>query len=557
MAYTYRLVKGSALSWAELDGNFETMDQQYNTAVTKAAEAATSADEAAASAASALTAPGTNATSTTSMTIGTGSKTFTVQTGKSFVVGQFVVIASTASPSNYMLGQITAYNSGTGSITVAVGTTNGSGTLAAWTVSVSAPNGNFLITDTGLPRLKPTLLLDFANSQTVDSRITFTRATTATRFNSKGLLEVVASGVPRIDYDPLTGTCQGLLIEEARTNLNTYSEDFTNIAWTAFNLSVTGNATVAPDGTTTADKLVENIANNRHYVYQSPSVTSGLLYTTSVFVKAAERSKMRIDAGDGQFGAGNYVDFDLVAGTVTPAGTATGTIKALTNGWYRLSATFTAIATASSAFTYELATTAGSSTYTGDGTSGLFLWGAQTEVGAFATSYIPTTTATVARNADVASMTGTNFSSWYLQTEGTVAFDIFKPVSDTSNRFSIGLVADSSNYLGFDYTSNRLNPGPAYWRNGGTGGITANPAPASLDGNHKYAASYISGDFSASANGGSAVSVVPVTAPPSLTSLVLGGGIGGVAARGAIYIRKFAYYPKRVTNAELIALSSF
>lgn len=96
------------------------------------------AQAAATSASSAINAPGTSATSTTSLTIGTGSKSLTIQAGKQFAVGQFVVIASTASPSNYMSGQITAYNSGTGALTVNVGMVGGSGTLAAWTVALGA-----------------------------------------------------------------------------------------------------------------------------------------------------------------------------------------------------------------------------------------------------------------------------------------------------------------------------------------------------------------------------------------------------------------------------------
>lgn len=106
--------------------------------VTTAGAASTSASAAAASAASALGAPGTNATSTTSLTVGTGSKSLTIQTAKAYSVGQVVVIASTASPGNQMTGIITSYNSGTGALVVDVQQTLGSGTLAAWTISLGA-----------------------------------------------------------------------------------------------------------------------------------------------------------------------------------------------------------------------------------------------------------------------------------------------------------------------------------------------------------------------------------------------------------------------------------
>ena len=100
------------------------------------------------SAATAVNAPGTSATSTTSLAIGTGSKSLTVQTGKAFVIGQWATITSTASPANWMHGQITAYTSGTGALVVNVGLTSGSGTIAAWTVALSAPSqgGNSVLT---------------------------------------------------------------------------------------------------------------------------------------------------------------------------------------------------------------------------------------------------------------------------------------------------------------------------------------------------------------------------------------------------------------------------
>ena len=89
----------------------------------------------------AVNAPGTSGTSTTSDTIATGSTTVTTQTGKAWAIGQWVIFASTASPNNFMIGQITAYNSGTGSLTVNVPTGGafGAGTFTAWTISLTAP----------------------------------------------------------------------------------------------------------------------------------------------------------------------------------------------------------------------------------------------------------------------------------------------------------------------------------------------------------------------------------------------------------------------------------
>jgi hypothetical protein len=97
---------------------------------------------AAASAASAVLAPGTSATSTTSTTVGTGSRTFTIQAGKEFVVGQFVVVARTSVPATFLFGQVTAHNPSTGSLTVDVTATGGSGTHTDWTIGLSGPSGS-------------------------------------------------------------------------------------------------------------------------------------------------------------------------------------------------------------------------------------------------------------------------------------------------------------------------------------------------------------------------------------------------------------------------------
>jgi len=115
------------------------MNASANEIATQASATLTASSAATAAAAAAAAAPTTSATSATSLTIGTGSKTFTVQTSKSFVSGQFVILASQANPSNFMFGQITNYNSGTGSMTVDVQLTNGSGTAAEWVIGLSPP----------------------------------------------------------------------------------------------------------------------------------------------------------------------------------------------------------------------------------------------------------------------------------------------------------------------------------------------------------------------------------------------------------------------------------
>lgn len=244
---------------------------------------------------------------------------------------------------------------------------------------------------TTLPALRPSLLLDFANSRQVDPRITFTSASTATYYDAQGVLRTAASGVPRIDHDPVTGECKGLLIEEARTNLFTYSEQFDNAAWTKGNASILANAAIAPDGQMTAGKLVANtVASAAHTLTQNCSLTSGQPYTITIFLAAAGRSECIIGFDPGSaFSTFQYARFNLLTGTGSVfLGSPTFSIASVGGGWFRCSVTATAVTTGWT--TCSLQPHNGTSNvYTGDGTSGLYIWGAQLEVGSFPTSYIP------------------------------------------------------------------------------------------------------------------------------------------------------------------------
>lgn len=253
--------------------------------------------------------------------------------------------------------------------------------------------------------------------------MTVTRATTATRVNSAGLIESVASNVPRLDYS--NGTCPSILVEPQRTNLFTYSEQFDNATWTKDNASITVNSIISPDGNITADKLIENTINNSHGIIKSVTNTSGQLYTVTFFVKASERNWILIYVGGGP-GQGRF--FNVANGTIgdvlanTPNASS---IEDYGNGWYRCSITYTATDSSSEIY-LSTAISNGVSDYTGDGTSGVYIWGAQSEAGSYATSYIPTTSASVTRNADVISKTG--ISSLIGQTEGVLFLD-YQPLN--------------------------------------------------------------------------------------------------------------------------------
>ncbi len=181
----------------------------------------------------------------------------------------------------------------------------------------------------------------------------------------------------------------------ARYNLLTYSEQFDNAVWTANNVSVTPNVAVAPDGTTTADKIIPNTTNTAHNFYQSFTYVAGT-YTLAFFAKASGYFGIRV----GSMFTGNSVMFDLNAGTVgTATAGYTGTITSVGNGWYRCAVNWTASAGADLPGFYVMSN--GSTTvFAGNGTDGIFVWGADLRPTSQATGLIGPTYQRIAAATD-------------------------------------------------------------------------------------------------------------------------------------------------------------
>ena len=414
----------------------------------------------------------------------------------------------------------------------------------AGTTDPSADSTNWypviLDASTNYPVIQPTLNLDFANRKSLDPRITFARNSVGTYFDSKGVLQTAQANVPRFDHDPVTGESLGLLIEESRTNLLLNSEQFDNAYWLKLNSTISPNTVVGLDGNSTADKLVENSSTSQHTIYKTISTTN-TSYTFSVYLKASERSWVFLQCdspASGRF-------FDLVNASVgTNTGAANvGTVSKLSNGWVRCSITLTVNA-GTPGFYVMTALSDGVSSYMGDGTSGIYIWGAQLEAGSFATSYIPTTSTAVTRQADQASITGTNFSSWYRQDEGSVLTEATAKVTGLGVSFSDG-------------TSNNLIAN----RYGSTAGtlsvFSAGTAQALLGGTTltgKVASAYKQNDF-ATTNNSSSVALDTSGNVPTTSQMRVGTNpTGGENINGTI--KTIRYYPKRLTNRELQAITS-
>lgn len=279
----------------------------------------------------------------------------------------------------------------------------------------------------------PSLDLNFAGNKNLNDAITgrnlitFVRSSTATYVSSTGSIQTAAINEPRFNHNPTTGESLGLLVEEQRTNSLLQSEDFSS-TWTLSNIAVTTNSVVAPDGTTTADTIApptDGLTITR-FVRQNPALTTQQAYTLSVFAKlgTATTNGISLYISDNTATNNFRSNFNLINLTTSSASTGwaipTATIVPYPNGWYRCILT----GVTSTAHTTLRAQIYLSTFGTVVDTYGsIHIWGAQLEAGSFPTSYIPTTTATVTRSADVASITGANFSSWYNQTEGTVFSD--------------------------------------------------------------------------------------------------------------------------------------
>jgi hypothetical protein len=271
-----------------------------------------------------------------------------------------------------------------------------------------------------------------------------TRATTATRVNSAGLIESVASNVPRLDYT--NGSCPSILVEPQRTNLVLRSEEFDNVNWNKIASTITANSTTSPSGVQNADTLTgTSAALGVRRIVQGMTVLNATNYTTSIYAKKGTNNFVQIFQLDVTFGPNAWANFDLNNGVVGSVGSSvTATITDVGNGWYRCSMTALSILGGNTSTSIILVTSATSPRAEQNTlTTSVFLWGAQLEAGAYPTSYIPTTSASVTRNADVISKTG--ISSLIGTTEGTLFLDWKFIDYDINGIIAISLDNDSAN----------------------------------------------------------------------------------------------------------------
>jgi len=395
------------------------------------------------------------------------------------------------------------------------------------------------------------------------------RATTATRVNASGLIEVVASGIPRLDY-PLGGGCPALLVEPSGSNVIVQSENWIASGWrsdaTANVTTVSATTgTLDPYGTNTANAISPTSGSAVHLKVGndgSLSFTSGTIYTQSAFFKQGTGNAGRyvqLTYPASRFTQEGYANFDLQLGTVAVvSGTTADSNRAASienygNGWYRCRLTATCNNTGTgNGFTATLITASGSTrapSFAGTITDVLYGWGAQTETGSIATSYIPTTTASATRSAEVISLSGA-VSGCIGQTEGTIYLETSSLVSGASDLFCFARTL--TNTVSISKNSNNIIQATVY-----TSGQVLNiAASGTVSGNLKIAVAYKTGDSALYINGvqiGTSSTAFSFTA--ALTQINI-NPTGFFEGRGNQRISALPLYTTRLTNAELAALTT-
>ena len=404
---------------------------------------------------------------------------------------------------------------------------------------------------------------------------TVTRATTATRVNASGLIESVASGIPRLDYFSSDGTvgCPALLVEPSAQNLVFHSSDWTsnwNAGTTSGTTVVTNSAiSLAPDGTATANEIYPTSGNTNH-LRTSNSTTavtyvSGTVYTQSAFFKAGIGVGIQVQLNNpaARFSQSGYANFDLIAGTVlVVSGTTADTNRAARienygNGWYRCSysATCNSAGTAVGVIANLIAASGDtrSPSFSGTVTDYLLAWGAQLETGSVATSYIPTTTAAVTRNADLIFTSGA-VSGSIGQTQGTLYAEVdVKNLTNGTRIFAISDGTQANRIALLFNTTNRIRLLATVTSATQADINTATNQPAGI---YKIAVAYALNDYALYINGEQigtdATALVPACSSVFLGTLETGSGLSSLNDR----ILDAALYTTRLSNAELAALTS-
>ena len=376
----------------------------------------------------------------------------------------------------------------------------------------------------------------------------FTRASTGYAQTSAGALQSFASG-------ELRRTDKGVLIEGSGTNLCLQSQTFDNASWTKNQSSVSANATTAPDGTSTADLLTEDsTAGAVHRATQSPTTTAAA-HTASVYVKPNGRTWVYMRMTDNTSTPRRcYFNCSGSGSVGTAESGMTGSIAALANGWYRISAKIGTALAGANFLVFGLSSADNTETYNGDGASGAYLWGAQLEATAYASSYIPTTTASATRAADVLTVTGVTGLDYPLSLYAE--FEIASTVSSWSGALltvSDGTVAERAFLAGDGSATAKLNAQSR--KASAVEGNVSSAATLSVGAVYKGAARFTTNDVNIALSGAAGTADTTATNPTAPTQINFGANVAGANPFYG-YLRRLAIFSRALSDAELQAMTT-
>lgn len=336
--------------------------------------------------------------------------------------------------------------------------------------------------------------------------------------------------VPRLDYT--NSSCPSILVEPQRTNVVVRSQEFDNASWIKLDTNISANSTISPDGTNNADKIIPNTTNIFHAIYQAIPIGT---YSFSIYAKFAGEATFSMWLND----FGKRALFDLSNGTIPFSNVANSTITDAGNGWYKCTVYDNTLTSFVAIYGRNGAS------FSGNGTDGFYLWGAQAEIGSYATSYIPTIASSVTRNADVISKTG--ISSLIGQTEGTMFVDF--NVSDLASQTNDPVIFsfNSSNYIEI-FADGRVN----YYD--GSGNIDINlPSYGLTNGRHKFGIAYNTNDVAFYIDGSLAGTDTSCT-PSAKSNLYL--GFTNLSFLPKLRYNSVQLYKTRLSNSELAQLTT-
>ena len=438
--------------------------------------------------------------------------------------------------------------------------------LTATRSSVTSGSSGAVAVPDVIQEANPDLDLNFAKNKSLlddvsgNNLVTFTRSSSATFVGSNGLIQTATTNTARFDHSA-TGESLGLLLEEARTNL--INSNYTTSSPIG-GASLSEDASITnPDGTTSAIKVTA-LANNSRHEIQKTSGPPATDHTHSVFVKKGNHRYVGLAQG----GASNNIHmiFDFDTKTITDTGAVNnGTFKSAgfeeyANGWIRLHLVGITGGTVLRTFMAQDDQQDGLANWAATGNEFFYIWGAQKEAGTFPTSFIPST-GTATRATDVAEITGTDFSSFYNSTEGTIYSEaVFAGIADASYP-RIYQFWDSSNSEKYHRLIITTATAPfslnARTKNFGTqASFFSNTVTVGQVVKTAYA--YKSGDFDVSFSVGAsgATSDTLGSIPTGVNQVRLGARAQDGNYNLTGHIKRFAFFAPRLTDSKLAELTS-